>query len=360
MLAEWGFNQILSRMLAAVPDDVDKREGSIIYDALAPAALMMAEQYFMLTQLADMFFADTAKGEWLDRVAANFGLTRESATKAIRKLECYNADGELINVAEGTRFSVNGTVFTVFEKSEDGSCKVICEQAGTLGNEYSGAILPLDSVSKLKKALLDSEALLPARDTETDEQLRARLYDTVRSSPFGGNKADYIEKAAAIEGVGKCAVFSAAENMGAGNVGLVIADDEGSPASEQLIQKVSELFCGDGSGSGLAPIGHNVAVNGCEWLDLEVEASLNLKTGTSIDVVQPFAQRAIEQYINSMEFTDSVVFAVRMMSALLTCHEAVTDVTNLTINGRAANLVLSKSFEHWQLPRIKSMTLTLG
>ena len=55
-MAEWGFNQILSRMLAAVPDDVDKREGSIIYDALAPAALMMAEQYFMLKQLADMFF----------------------------------------------------------------------------------------------------------------------------------------------------------------------------------------------------------------------------------------------------------------------------------------------------------------
>lgn len=359
-MAEWGFNQILSRMLSAVPDDVDKREGSIIYDALAPAALMMAEQYFMLTQLADMFFADTAKGEWLDRVAANFGLVREAATKAVRKLQCYNAEGAPIDVAIGTRFSVNGTVFTVFEKSEDGSCKVICEQAGTVGNRYSGVILPLDSVSGLAKAVLDSEALLPARDTETDEQLRARLYDSVRSTPFGGNRADYIQKATAIEGVGQCAVFTASEQMGAGNVGLVIADDEGSPASEQLIQTVSELFCGDGNGSGLAPIGHNVTVKGCEWLDVEVSAALKLKEGASLDVVQPFAQQSAEQYINGMDFGDPVIFTARMMSALLTCHEAVQDVTNLTVNGSAANLVLSKDFEHWQLPRLKSLTVALG
>ena len=65
-MSEYNFETILSRMLAAVPDDIDKREGSIIYDALAPAALMMAEQYYMLTKLADMFFADTATGMWLD------------------------------------------------------------------------------------------------------------------------------------------------------------------------------------------------------------------------------------------------------------------------------------------------------
>ena len=30
------FETILEQMLSAVPDTVDKREGSIIYDALAP------------------------------------------------------------------------------------------------------------------------------------------------------------------------------------------------------------------------------------------------------------------------------------------------------------------------------------
>lgn len=30
---------LLARMLARVPDSIDKREGSIIYDALMPAAI---------------------------------------------------------------------------------------------------------------------------------------------------------------------------------------------------------------------------------------------------------------------------------------------------------------------------------
>ena len=201
-MAEWKFNDILSRMLAAVPDELDKREGSIIYDALAPAALALAEQYNMLTQLADMFFADTAAGEWLDRVAGNFGLKRKDATKAERLLSCFDAEGNLIKVAVGSRFSVNGTVFSVAEQREDLICKVICEQPGTEGNSYYGTILPIDNITGLAKAVLDAEAYLPARDRETDEQLRIRLYESVRSTPFGGNRADYLEKALSISGVG--------------------------------------------------------------------------------------------------------------------------------------------------------------
>ena len=33
------YEEILKRMLDRVPSDVDKREGSIVYDALAPAAV---------------------------------------------------------------------------------------------------------------------------------------------------------------------------------------------------------------------------------------------------------------------------------------------------------------------------------
>ena len=33
---EMTFDYIMNRMLESVPDTVDKREGSIIYDALAP------------------------------------------------------------------------------------------------------------------------------------------------------------------------------------------------------------------------------------------------------------------------------------------------------------------------------------
>ena len=42
---EMTFDYIMNRMLESVPDTVDKREGSIIYDALSPAAAELVKCY---------------------------------------------------------------------------------------------------------------------------------------------------------------------------------------------------------------------------------------------------------------------------------------------------------------------------
>ena len=39
------FEDIMARMLRAVPDTFDKRAGSVIYDALAPAAAELVQLY---------------------------------------------------------------------------------------------------------------------------------------------------------------------------------------------------------------------------------------------------------------------------------------------------------------------------
>lgn len=43
MYEEQTFEAIIKRMLDRVSGDVDKREGSVIYDALAPIAFSLAE-----------------------------------------------------------------------------------------------------------------------------------------------------------------------------------------------------------------------------------------------------------------------------------------------------------------------------
>ena len=359
-MADYNFDNILSRMLSAVPDNMDKREGSIIYDALAPAALMMAEQYYMLSKLADMFFADTASGTWLDRVAGNFGIVREAATKAVRKLCCTDKDGNPVEAAPGSRFSINGTVFSILEKLDDGKYSAMCEQEGSLGNGYSGIVLPIDHVDGLAKAVLEADVIIAARDTESDEELRERLYESVRRAPFGGNRDDYREKALSITGVGECAVFAASDGMGEGNVGLMIADEQGSPASDELLGEVEAIFCGDTTGNGLAPIGHTVLVNTCEWLDLSISAVLTLKQGVSLDTVLPFASQAVTEYINQIEFDESTVFAARLASVLLGCHDAVLDVSDLLINGASGNLALDKEFDRWQIPCVESFSAVQG
>ena len=43
------YEELLQAMLDRVPSDVDKREGSVIYDALAPCAYFLAQQDFSWT-----------------------------------------------------------------------------------------------------------------------------------------------------------------------------------------------------------------------------------------------------------------------------------------------------------------------
>lgn len=61
------YEELLQAMLDRVPSDVDKREGSVIYDALAPCAYFLAQQDFQLDNFIDLVFPDTALGEYLDR-----------------------------------------------------------------------------------------------------------------------------------------------------------------------------------------------------------------------------------------------------------------------------------------------------
>ncbi|EQH03085.1 bacteriophage baseplate assembly J domain protein [Clostridioides difficile] len=54
------FENIIKRMLDSVPDTFDKREGSIIYNALAPVAIELTETYIAMDELLDQTFVDTA------------------------------------------------------------------------------------------------------------------------------------------------------------------------------------------------------------------------------------------------------------------------------------------------------------
>ena len=67
MFEEMTYEKIMERMLSRVPDALDKREGAIIFDALAPAAFEMSILYTELETALDQTFADTCQGVYLDK-----------------------------------------------------------------------------------------------------------------------------------------------------------------------------------------------------------------------------------------------------------------------------------------------------
>lgn len=105
------FDNIMAEMLAELPVTLDKREGSYIWDALAPAAALLAEAYITGELLLEYAFVDTAVEQYLDAIVQEHGLERNPALKAIVDLTVTGVQATDIPVSSqfGTTINPNST-----------------------------------------------------------------------------------------------------------------------------------------------------------------------------------------------------------------------------------------------------------
>lgn len=332
--------ELMAACLSALPEEIDRREGSLIQMALGPVCLRLAEAYAMLESFYDLVFSDTAAGEYLDRLAGQYGVVRKAASKALRLGRFKNQAGELAQPPVGSRFYQNQLFFVVEELREDGQCALRCETEGSIGNRGSGELLPAEYLENFGSAELLG-VLIPGEDEESDASLRERLGERLSAPAFGGNIADYREKVRAIPGVGAVRVVPAAS--GGGTVGLILLDSRLLPPEKALLDVVEEKICGSGNGLGLAPIGHTVAISGAEAVSVKLSASITRhqeSTAAAAEAaVWAAAERQLELLRRRFEDEAAVVRVSAMVSGLLSA-EGIADVQNLRINGSAANLTL--------------------
>ena len=181
------FEEILTRCLARVSDTIDKRQGSIIYDAIAPACAELAQCYISLDVYANQTYLATCTGKNLDNLVANYGIERTEATYAKRNAEIRDINDNFMTIATGTRFSVpneyGGYNFTVIEEISTGNYILECETVGIVGNQYSGTLLPLESINNLGSATL-TDVYIAGEDKESDEDLRQRAIEKITETPF--------------------------------------------------------------------------------------------------------------------------------------------------------------------------------
>lgn len=58
------YEKILDRMLARVPDKLDKREGSVIWDTHSPTAIELQVLYIELDRILREAYGDTASRDF--------------------------------------------------------------------------------------------------------------------------------------------------------------------------------------------------------------------------------------------------------------------------------------------------------
>jgi len=323
MFEDMTYENILNDMLSRVPDSMDKREGSIIYDALAPVALKLAETYFRLNNFIDLMFADTAVGEYLDRIVANYGITRKPATKAIRKIETTGP------IDIGTRWGARDTTYVVIEKISDTEYKAECEQYGEIGNRYTGELENIDNVSGVTAILTD--ILVSGEDEETDEDLRSRFYNRVKFPATSGNANHYKLWALEVAGVGDVKVLPLWN--GPGTVKVVVVNSNKQPASEDVVNAVVQHIEEN------RPIGAQVTVQSAQPLTINISANIVRDANYTLEQVKTNVSNKITEYLKNIAFRQNFV-SYAAIGSLMLDNTGVLDYSNLTVNGGTTNIVI--------------------
>lgn len=354
---EYEYEAILQRMLDRVPDDLDKRPGSIIYDSLAPAAAEFAQMYIDVGAGDEIRYNDTATEEYLTRGTAEWGVNRELATYAVRQATFLDSGGGGLDVPIGSRFFAGDLAYMVNERISQGVFKVRCETAGAVGNSPFGAMLPMEYINNLASAMLQ-DILVPGENEETDDALRKRYYIEINEQPFGGNVADYRQNVRALDGVG--AVRITPVWQGGSTVKATIMATDYIPPSKALIDQVQEIvdpipFAGEGIG--LAPIGHYVTIAGVTWLTVNIAATLTLAPDITIGQVEQDIADMIDAYLHALrsawEADAPLTVRVAQVEARILSVSGVVDVMGTQLNGLDANITLAED----QVPQRGSVTL---
>lgn len=330
------YEELLQSMLDKVPSNVDKREGSIIYDAIAPCAFFLAQQDFQLGNYTDLVLPDTAIGEYLDRTVAAYGMSRKEATAAVRKMSTSGA------VEMGTRWAINDVVYTVSDYLAQNLYEAICETAGEIGNQYSGALAPLSNVSGVSAVLGD--IITAGTDIETDEALRLRFFAKVRLPATSGNAFHYQQWALSVPGCGAAKVFPL--DNGPGTVTVLVVDDKFA-VSGTLPSAVAEYI------ETVRPIGATVTVKSPEKLNISVSANVVLDGSATIEKVKESFQTALKSFLENTIF-ETYKLSYAKISNLLLDVPGVEDFDSFLLNGAVANVVVGEK----QIPVIGTVTLT--
>ena len=349
---EMTFDYIMNRMLESVPDTVDKREGSIIYDALSPAAAELVKCYMELDVVMDETFVDTASLQYLMLRCKERGVAIQGETAAVIEGVFTPSSVEL---TAGLRFNCDEVNYTITEKISAGHYKLEAETLGTVGNKYTGLLLPIQTVNGLDTAQI-AAVLIPAEDGDTTDTLREKYYASIDGEAFGGNVADYKEKVNAITGVGGVKVYPVWN--GGGTVKLTIIASDFTAPSTELISKVQTAIDPEqnhGEGLGLAPIGHTVTVTGAKYADLTITANVTFAAGWNWENGKSQLVSAANAYLDELckAWADSETTVVRIsqIETHLLTADCVVDVDGTTVNGDTKNIELAAD----EIPRLSTI-----
>lgn len=378
------YELLLDRMLNRIPNSLDKREGSLLYNSNAPAAAELQELYIQLDNILNETFIDTCSREYLLKRMSERGLYPNPATKAV--LKCVITPSNIPDSSIiGHRFNIDNLNYICVEFNDPstrdglaaGEFKIECETAGDVGNYPIGNLIVIgNEIEDMQSAVIPSNAVLIRGDDEEEtESCRQKYYDSLNTTTFGGNIEDYKHKikdsTAMGVAVGAVKVFPNTDASGVsgkgGHVRIFILDSDLNIATSELIGKIQDKIdpTNDGSGMGIAPIGHIVHIDTTTEEKVYVKLTGSLVDGITFDAIKTNIEDQIKIYINLIkqdwENQDTLLLNAQQLYsyiASVTGFEELITVKFTDANGTASYDSISVTGN--KIPSLENVTFIAG
>lgn len=356
------FTSLVQGMSAAVQAAstqlLDLTVGSVlraVQEASASVALWMQ---WLILQVLQMTRAATSSGPDLDSWMADFSLTRLPAVPASGTVTFsrYNASatalvptGTLVRTVDGSQtFAVtaspsaagwnanlSGYLLSAGVASLD--IPVVAQVAGTCGNVQAGSITVLATALAGVDTVNNAESFNDGIDAESDVAFRLRFQTFLASRC----RATLVAVENAISSAQQGLNYVIYENQDAqgnarlGNFIVLIDDGSGYPATT-LLQSVQQAV------AAVRPVGSTFSVLPPAVTQASVCLTVAIASGANFDLIISEIVNAIAVYTNALPIGAPLPLT-RIAQIAYAADPAVTNVTGLSLNGQAADLVVSSS-----------------
>ncbi len=346
--------EILQNMLNGVTDRFDKREGSFIYDALAPVAEQLSSIEDEIGSVKDKFRTTNLTGQELtQRVKDITGIDRKAATKATGAVTLIGTGsisiGDLFETSDGTQFIAT-------EYKNIVSTGTVIMEAVVAG---AGGNVPAETISLFPitipgfTAVINPNPTTGGFDEESDVDLIQRYYERLQTPATSGNKAQYKIWAKEVQGVGDAKVFPLWD--GANTVKVVIIDSNREPAEAELVEEIQNYIDPgiEGLGEGVAPLGAYCTVVSAIGKVVDIEVEIIVEPGYTVEEVQPLIEAGLTNFLRSIAIKADIV-SYALIGANIINTQGVMDYNSLLVNGASSNILLDAE----ETPVLGTVTIT--
>lgn len=367
------FEGIKTRMLELVDSDVDKREGSLIYNAVAAVASELEQCYIAIQTILDDVDPATASMDGLTLLGTAFGLVPKQATYAkIRAEFTFLAGYEPMMTGYSFTSPINKLTYTVGEPINDSTTvyAAYCDTVGTVGNISTAVLLPTSEIEGLASAKCTAleEA---ATEEETLSEFRQRYYNALRTKPFAGNIDYYKQVVGELDNVGGVQVHPCWN--GGGTVNVCVISKSGGIFEYKDLQKFQNAVDPTHSdpriatGSGLAPIDHDVTVSTPEiaWVNVSLKMEGDYATKDVYTAVLAYFTALKEDWSNPDDYGEyhttvyrsQIISRVMNVSGVTNVSECLLSLGSATLSNKdiTLNETASKADEEEKKPQLPSM-----